>query len=72
MSLTAIAWGMTVSRAPGDPCDALIREQSRDRDEQAEEIAALQTAVAELRERIEKSERPGGGTVGTRPSPEFR
>ena len=54
--------------APGDPSedprDALIREQAQLIAAQAEQIAALETVVADLREQLETAERAGSRNSG--------
>ena len=69
---------MTVAlpeRPPGDPRDALIREQAERLEAQAEQIAgqaeqiaALEAAVADLRKRLE-AERAGSRNSGNSPMP---
>jgi hypothetical protein len=50
--------------APADPRDALIREQARLIAAQAEKITALEALVADLRERLEATERAGSRNSG--------
>ena len=61
---------------PGDPRDALIREQAERLEAQAEQIAgqaeriaALEAAVADLRERLEAAERAGSRNSGNSSMP---
>lgn len=55
---------MTDTPPPGDPRDALIREQAVRLDAQAERIAALEAVVAGLREQLSLSERAGSRNSG--------
>ena len=54
---------------PADPRDALIREQAERIAAQAERIAALEAVVADLRERLEASERGGSRNSGNSSMP---
>ena len=54
---------------PEDPRDALIREQAQLIAVQAEQIAALEAVVADLREQLERAERAGSRNSGNSSMP---
>jgi hypothetical protein len=61
--------GLSPDELPADPRDALIREQAERLAAQAEQIAALEAMVADLRERLAAAERAGSRNSGNSSMP---